>query len=540
LKSALILGGYGGFGARLSRRLAQDGWAVTVAGRNADNAAAFAATLPNARGIAADRQGDIAALLSEQRPDLLIDAAGPFQHSDYRVPAACITAGIDYLDLADARGFVVGIGELDAAARASGVCVISGASSVPALSGAALRELCASFETVDAVNIAISASNRATAGASVADAMLSYAGQPLKLWRERKWQTAHGWQSKRKVSFEIEGRPLLKRLVALADIPDHDIVPARLPGRPATAFYAGPELPFQLHTLALLGWCVRLDWMASVRPLARWLLPLQRLTGWMGSDRSAMLVEAKGRGAKGAQTTRWTLIADKGDGPEIPVLATQLLARRLAGKTIAPGAQDAGALLSLPDFKPLFEELAIRHELRSVPYSPLYRRVMGAAYDALPPPVRDMHDIISDGGAAGIATVRRGTSWPARLIASVMGFPPAGEHQLHVGFTEEGGVERWTRNFGGHVFASELSQKADLLTERFGPLRFQFALPSDGNGLRMEMRKWSAFGISLPLALAPKSLAREWAEGEDFCFDVPIALPLVGAVVHYSGRLWRV
>jgi hypothetical protein len=41
------------------------------------------------------------------------------------------------------------------------------------------------------------------------------------------------------------------------------------------------------------------------------------------------------------------------------------------------------------------------------------------------------------------------------------------------------------------------------------------------------------------LFLAPKSVAREWADGEDFWFDVPIALPLIGDVVHYRGRLRR-
>jgi hypothetical protein len=53
----------------------------------------------------------------------------------------------------------------------------------------------------------------------------------------------------------------------------------------------------------------------------------------------------------------------------------------------------------------------------------------------------------------------------------------------------------------------------------------------------MLMRKWSIFGLPMPMALAPKSAAREWADDGDFCFDVPIALPLIGLVVHYKGRL---
>src|SRR5881628_23475 len=68
--------------------------------------------------------------------DLVIDAAGPFQGSSYAVPEACIAARIPYLDLADGRDFVCGIGALDQAARAAGVAIVAGASSVCALSGA--------------------------------------------------------------------------------------------------------------------------------------------------------------------------------------------------------------------------------------------------------------------------------------------------------------------------------------------------------------------------------------------------------------------
>ena len=130
----LIIGGYGGFGARLARRLAARGHRLLVGGLDGAKAVRFCAGLDGAVPVVVDRTGDVATVLAEQRPDLVIDAAGPFQASDYRVPEACIAAGIAYLDLADARDFVCGIGALDAAAHAAGVAVIAGASSVPALS----------------------------------------------------------------------------------------------------------------------------------------------------------------------------------------------------------------------------------------------------------------------------------------------------------------------------------------------------------------------------------------------------------------------
>lgn len=188
----LVLGGYGGFGARLSRRLAADGWQVLVAGRNGTAAAALAAKLPGSSPLVIDRTGDLAAVLRQARPFLLIDAAGPFQGDDGRVIRACIAEGVNYLDPADARGFVEEIGAFDAAARCAGVVVISGGSSVPALSGAVVAELTSNMSAVHSVEMSISASNRATAGPSVASAVLSYVGRPIRLWRGQRWVQRFG------------------------------------------------------------------------------------------------------------------------------------------------------------------------------------------------------------------------------------------------------------------------------------------------------------------------------------------------------------
>jgi hypothetical protein len=123
-------------------------------------------------------------------------------------------------------------------------------------------------------------------------------------------------------------------------------------------------------------------------------------------------------------------------------------------------------------------------------------------------------------------------------MAAVARFPPAGDYPLHVAFTARGGRERWTRDFGGHLFSSELSARRGLAVERFGPLRFGFALVPGPDGLAMQLERWSAFGIRLPLFLAPRIAAREWQDGEGrFRFDVRLHFPLAGEIVHYSGWL---
>ena len=164
---------------------------------------------------------------------------------------------------------------------------------------------------------------------------------------------------------------------------------------------------------------------------------------------------------------------------------------------------------------------------------------MGARFAQLPHAVRAMHEALRDGGASGFAEVNGPTNILTAAIASVIGFPRAGTHELHVAFEERDGAETWTRAFGGKSFRSRLNQRGDLLVERFGAFRFGFDLPSDEDGLTMVMRRWWIGPFRLPLALAPRSLAREWEENGRFHFDVPIALPILGRVVHYRGQLQK-
>jgi Domain of unknown function (DUF4166) len=61
---------------------------------------------------------------------------------------------------------------------------------------------------------------------------------------------------------------------------------------------------------------------------------------------------------------------------------------------------------------------------------PLYRRLLGDAWNGLPPAVRQLHELPYAGGgeviADGMASVERGGGMLARLIATIVGFPPAG------------------------------------------------------------------------------------------------------------------
>ena len=59
--------------------------------------------------------------------------------------------------------------------------------------------------------------------------------------------------------------------------------------------------------------------------------------------------------------------------------------------------------------------------------APPFRRVLGSAFEAMPQRLRELHGTSAHQRWSGRAQVRRGRGPLARIIAAVIGFPPAGE-----------------------------------------------------------------------------------------------------------------
>jgi hypothetical protein len=218
----------------------------------------------------------------------------------------------------------------------------------------------------------------------------------------------------------------------------------------------------------------------------------------------------------------------------------------VAGKCPAPGARAATTDLELSDYETLFARRAIvtgrRDVTAATPSLPLYRRLLGDAYHAMPAPLREMHDLKDKMAVEGRATVTRGRGLLARIAATIVGFPRAGENiPVRVDFKLENGRERWTRTFAGRAFHSTQEQghgrDAWLVCERFGPVKVAMALVLDGGRLRLVVRRWSVFAVPLPLFLAPGGDSYEYAADGRFHFHVEIGHPWTGPIVGYQGWL---
>ena len=55
--------------------------------------------------------------------------------------------------------------------------------------------------------------------------------------------------------------------------------------------------------------------------------------------------------------------------------------------------------------------------------APLYKRVLGAAYEQLPLEIQDMHNVKMTRIAEGRASVERGSNFVSRAIGRIFGFP---------------------------------------------------------------------------------------------------------------------
>lgn len=367
----VILGGSGAFGSRLARLVRDEpGVELVLAGRSLARARTVAESL-DVEAAALDRDGDLAERLSALRPDVLVDASGPFQaygDEPYRVPEACLAAGAHYLDLADATAFVAGIGVLDAQARGRGLVVLSGASTLPALSFAAARALAADMDRLDSLEIGIAPSPKAPMGLSVVAATASYAGAPVPLRQAGRETTARGLVDARRWRIVVPGGPALaSRTFLLADAPDLRLAPLAWPDLQSVWVGAGPAPQAPVHMLRALAWLRSKGLTPPLAPLAPLFHRVINALRW-GTDRGGMVVEAKGQRGGRSLTRTWMLAAEGADGPFIPTMASAAILRRLARGDAPPsGARPATHDLELADFAPFFAERAIRTGIVETP-----------------------------------------------------------------------------------------------------------------------------------------------------------------------------
>lgn len=363
----LVLGGYGTFGRRICRSIAADAAIeVIIAGRDGVAAEHYAEELRDVvpgsevRALGLDmRASDLALKLCKSGARALIHTSGPFQGQDYHVARACIEAGVHYIDFADSRSFVCGIGELNIPARRKNVLAVSGASTVPALSSAVADHYLPEFSALTTIDIGINPGNQTPRGLATVKAILSHCGKCFQRFENGVWKTVYGWQGLHRRRYPDA---MGKRWLSNCDVPDLQLFPARYPGMDTVRFYAGLELGF-LH---LAVWCA--SWLARWNRVENWanhaalLKRISECFAGAGSGVGGMHVALDGLDYSGAPNRlTWHIIAGSGDGPQIPCVPSILLAKKLARDELAQrGAYPCMGFFTLKEFMNELSGLDVR------------------------------------------------------------------------------------------------------------------------------------------------------------------------------------
>lgn len=168
----------------------------------------------------------------------------------------------------------------------------------------------------------------------------------------------------------------------------------------------------------------------------------------------------------------------------------------------------------------------------------LFPALMGEEFARLDPAVRAVH-----GGRSlvlhGRADVARGESFGAkwlcrlaRLARNQLDSPVTVEIETH------GAREVWTRRFGASpLMRSVFAPHRGALCERFGPAAFDFVLRAEQGAVRWRPVRARLFGIPLPTGWLTAIEARAFESGGLYAFEVTVALPGLGTIIGYRGRL---
>jgi hypothetical protein len=204
--------------------------------------------------------------------------AGPFAALPPGLPAAAVRAGAHWLDISDDRAWVLRVladAPLDAAARAAGVAVAPGLSSVPAISGVLARRCRELLPAAARARVTLYIGNRNRKGVgSIARALVS--------------------GSTEGASVEL---PMGRRTAFRFDSPDAPLLREEL----------GLEAEFRVAFELSLGYRL----MATVgRPgCARAFAWLTRPLGWFGDRRGCLQVEAWD--VAGGRVAAWAIGTDQ-------------------------------------------------------------------------------------------------------------------------------------------------------------------------------------------------------------------------------------
>jgi hypothetical protein len=547
MKTVLLLGATGVFGSRLANNLARvPNITIVLASRQMSKALELMQELrmnhPHTefKSVVVDRS-TMAGTLAQHKPWLVIDASGPFQGLDYAVPEQSLAAGCHFIDLADGRDYLNGFSvALEGQAKSQNLVALAGVSSSPALSSAVIAELTKGWQRVDTIDMAITPDGRGDVGASVLLGVLSYAGRQVPQFRFGALHQVRGWLDGRTIEMPNLGH---RRLASVETI-EAEMLSQTFKVHSRVAFYAGLESRMEMMGIRLLARLRKLGWLNDFSFLVKPFVFGRKFTRIFACDKGAMLVRVAGLNADGRWTqSEWSLLAEQGQGLNVPVLPVIAAARMLLENQLPSGARIANAEIPLERIKAEFtaHPIVTAHSATTPRHAIFEEALSPQVIACLPKVLVDFHRGTCSPVWEGNASIERPKSFISRLIGRLIGLPDAAQTApVRVTVERElDGTERWTRIFNGKAFHSIMNRGPDnSFWERFGLLNFKLKLREENGKLIYPITKALFCGLPVPRFALPQTQAFETVDAQGrFVFDVRITLPIGGLLVHYRGWL---
>lgn len=350
MRPALVLGGYGTFGAHVCRELVRLGVPVTVAGRDRAAAETFARALgAGCRSAAVDATRADTCRAALRDHGVAVNCAGPFNQLDASLLEACLDSGCHYADITDDRGYAALVRRVGERFRARGLAAVYGCSSLPGVSGAlALMAREGTTAAVERARVTLFIGNRNPKGQAAVRSLLSGLGQGIAAPQG----TLRGFHDREVVPLPP---PFGRRGVFNFESPEYDLFPALL-GTSAVSVKVGFELRSATYLFAVLARIGR----GYGERTARMLNLPGRLLSRLGCSGGAVMSElflADG-------SVRQAALLAREEGQRMAALPCALVAHSLSLDAL-PGAGARTAYEFLGGGALLTELIAARFELAS-------------------------------------------------------------------------------------------------------------------------------------------------------------------------------
>lgn len=330
MPECIVFGGAGVFGSIVARELHSRGLDVTIAGRNANRAAAVAKEIGCA-AVRADVNEAPSCRAATGGKRVAINCAGPFDTLNDTLLQTCIDAGCHYVDIADDRRYARSVRERGATFAAAGLTAVYGCSSLPGISGAlaiALRRPATANPAHTRITLFIGNDN--VKGAAAVRSATNLLGKAIAAPQG----DLRGFGDPETVSLPP---PFGRRTVLNFESPDYDLLPEQI-GANSIAIKVGFELRLATALFRAFAACApRLG--ASLLPR---LTALNHLTRNFGCSGGAVMVELFDR--QGDRRSASAVTAEQGQRmAALP--AVYATVRCCQSETESPGATTVYELL---------------------------------------------------------------------------------------------------------------------------------------------------------------------------------------------------